>query len=66
MSIHTTRAYNLAKGKRAAAAINFDTWTALMAMPKRDLAEIAMHLAAMCADSYDDALLPLASRGAER
>ena len=56
MSIHTTRAYHLAKGKGASSARNFETWTALTSMSKRELAEIAMHLAAMCTDSYDDAL----------
>ena len=54
MSIHTDRAFNLALGKGAAAAGSYETWTTLMNMPKRELAEIAMHLASSCTGSYGE------------
>ncbi len=56
MSIHTDRAYAKACRNGAGAATTYATWNALMAMPKRELAEIAMHLAAICTDSYDSAI----------
>lgn len=57
MSLHTDRAYHKAKSVGAASALDYDTWTALVAMPKRELAEIAMHLAAVSTGEYDDAIL---------
>lgn len=58
MSIHTDRSFATASRKRAAAAQNWETWNALMALSKREMAEIVMHLGALCADhdSYDIAL----------
>ena len=54
MSIHTDRAFNLAQHKRALAASSYETWEALMAMSKRELAEIAMHLASVCTGEYGE------------
>ncbi len=54
MSIHTDRAFNLACGKGAAAAGNYETWKTLMGMSKRELAEIAMHLASVCTGAYGE------------
>ena len=56
MSIHTDRAFSKAQFLGASAARDRSTWAQLMAMSKRELAEIAMHLGALCTDSYDDAL----------
>ncbi len=54
MSIHTDRAFALAQRKRAAAASSREVWEILMALSKRELAEIAMHLASVCTDEYGD------------
>lgn len=53
-SIHTDRAIAVARSKGAAAGnpANAD----LFQMSKRELVEIALHLAALCFESYDDAL----------
>lgn len=56
MSIHTDRAYATAKSKGAAAGRNYLHWKELAALSKRELAEVALHLAALCTDSYDEAL----------
>lgn len=58
MSIHTDKAYRLARSRGAQAARSYGTWQELMTLSKRELAEIAMHLGALCADndSYEDAL----------
>ena len=52
MSIHTDRSFHLAREKGAMASWTYENWQALMAMPKRELAEIAMHLASICTDEY--------------
>jgi hypothetical protein len=54
MSIHTTKARILAAQKGGAAGRDQNTW--LWDLPKRELIEALLHLAAMCTDSYDDAL----------
>ena len=54
MSIHTWKAYEVARRKGAAAASTQETWEALMAMPKRELAEIALHLASVCTGQYGE------------
>lgn len=56
MSIHTDKAFNVATRNGAASARTRETWESLMALSKREMAEVAMHLAALCTDSYDDAL----------
>ena len=58
MSIHTWRSFRVAESKGAAAAHNQETWAFLIGLSKRELAEIAMHLGALCTDtdSYDLAL----------
>ncbi len=56
MSIHTDRAYRAAQKRGAAAAISYETWNSLVTMPKRELAEIAMHLAALATGHYDVAI----------
>ena len=55
-SLHTDRAFNKAQSMGAAAASDFGHWNELMSMPKRALAEIAMHLAAVTTGHYDDAI----------
>ena len=56
MSLHTNRSFHVAAEHGASAARTFETWTALMDLSKRELAEIALHLAGICTDSYDDAM----------
>jgi hypothetical protein len=52
-SIHTDRAFRKAASKGASAAYSYERWNALMAMPKRELAEIAVHLASLATGEYD-------------
>ena len=54
MSIHTEKSIALSRERGGAAGQrqNRDLWE----MPKRELIEIALHLAAICTDSYDDSL----------
>ena len=56
MSLHTDRAFGKAQRRGASAAIDYETWTELMSMTKRELAEIAVHLAALATGCYEDAL----------
>ena len=54
-SIHIDRAIALARHKGAAAGMSINA--ALWEMPKRELVEIVLHLAALCADGeYDTAI----------
>ena len=55
-SIHTHKAFHVARRLGAAAAINRDHWDQLMACSKRELAEVVMHLSALATGEYDDAL----------
>lgn len=61
MSLHTDKAFHLAASKRAAAGSNYHDWQTMVRLSKRELIEIGLHLAAICTDSYDDAI---ASSGA--
>lgn len=56
MSLHTDRAFHTARDKGAWAASNYQNWNTLVGMSKRELAEIALHLAAITTDSYETAL----------
>lgn len=53
-SLHVSRAQDIASEKRAFAG-NADA-ASLWALSKRELIEAALHLAALCTDSYDGAL----------
>lgn len=55
-SLHSDRAFAKARRQGAAAAASRETWDYLMSLSKRELAEVAMHLAAVCTDSYEGAL----------
>jgi hypothetical protein len=57
MSIHTDKSYNVACRKDAFAAANWDTWNYLTGLSKRELAEVALHLAALSTGEYDDSFL---------
>ena len=58
MSIHTDRSFNLAITKGSSAARTYETWKSLMGLSKRELAEIAIHLAALCSDEgYENSLM---------
>lgn len=54
MSIHTNKSREIARGRGGAAASEeaYQLWS----LPRREMVEIMLHLAAMCTDSYDDAL----------
>ena len=56
MSIHNDKSFDLARTKCAAAAITRERWTALTSLSKRELAEVAIHLAALATSSYDVAI----------
>lgn len=56
MSLHTDRAFDKAQPKGAAAARTYETWVELMGLSKRELAEVAIHLAALATGEYDEAI----------
>ena len=54
MSLHSWRSYDVARNKGAAAAQSKERWVMLMALSKRQLAEIAIHFASLCSEEgYD-------------
>lgn len=53
-SMHTDRAFQVARNKGAYSAHDLAIWNELMAMSKRELAEIALRLAGLCSDECDD------------
>lgn len=66
MSVHTERAFTVARTKGAAAGRNYSQWRKLASLPKRELIEVALHLAALCTDSYDAAIQDNEAEGAFR
>lgn len=56
MSLHTDKAFEKARRGGAAASYTSVRWTALMALSKRELAELVCHYAARCTDNYDDTI----------
>ena len=58
MSIHTDKAFHVARAKGAAAGRDYRDFCELVSLSKRELIEAALHLAAITTDfdSYDDAL----------
>lgn len=54
-SLHTDRARFVAE-RKGASAVRRERWDYLMGFSKRELAEIVVHLAAACTDSYEEAL----------
>lgn len=56
MSIHSDKAFTVAKSKGAAAGKDYVRWTDLNRYSKRELIEAGLHLAALCTDSYEAAL----------
>lgn len=55
MSIHTDKAFEVAQRKGAYAACSYTNWCGLMALSKRELAEVAVRLGAVAAGECDSA-----------